>query len=605
MLTAEPKSQGSSWYNATRVESPARSRLSVELDVDVCVIGAGLAGLTAAREVAKRGWSVVVLETKSVAWDASGRNTGIVRPGFGLGAAALVERVGLDHAKQLWALSVDGAEYVRKAAREMQGAAPSETGWLHVSKTDNTKAMAAEAALLVGEFGTPVEPWPAERVREVLRTVHYFHGLHHPQGFSLHTLNYALGLAAAAEAAGARIFEDTPALEIDPAGVRKRIVTGGSRVRAAHVVLAGNIHLADLLPQFSSTLVPAFNTVIATAPLGAALHEAVRYQGAVTDGEPADNQYRVVDGDRLMWSVRGTVWRGRPQRTAKALLREIRQLYPALRDAKAEYAWCGAIGSTVHRMPQIGEISPGLWLLSGFGNHGLNTTAMGGELVARAIVEGDRTWQLFSPFALVWAGGGLGRAAKQMFSWSARASALTEGIMARRREVKRLKAEATAAKVRQFAGIAAAAAAPPVPSEAHGPVHPPIEAVATPVEAVPEPEPVPAARIEQPEELFPAAEPVFERPEELFPERSPVVHQPVAAPGPVAPVPVPEIAPPVLPPEPQKRKRGPKKRKSAEGRTTLAELSREMIDDATQAADQGPVGDAAPPGTRPSVDKKV
>src|SRR3954462_395000 len=122
MLTAEPKAYGSNWYAATRVEGPARARLTVELDVDVCVIGAGLAGLTTALEVARLGWSVVVLEAQSVAWSASGRNTGVVLPGFALGPDALIERVGLEQARLLWACSEKGAEYVRNAARDMPGA---------------------------------------------------------------------------------------------------------------------------------------------------------------------------------------------------------------------------------------------------------------------------------------------------------------------------------------------------------------------------------------------------------------------------------------------------------------------------------------------------
>jgi gamma-glutamylputrescine oxidase len=594
MLTAEPKAQGSSWYNATRVESPARSRLTVELDVDVCVIGAGLAGLTVAVEVARRGWSVIVLETQSVAWDASGRNTGIVRPGFTLGAQALVERVGIDQARKLWALSVAGAQYVRKAARKMTGAALSETGWLHVSKTDNTRALAAEAALMVGEFGTVIEPWPADRVREVLRTGRYFHGLHYPDGFSLHPLNYALGLAAAAEAAGARIFEDTPVTEIDPAGVRKRIVTGGSRVRAGHVVLAGNVHLAGLLPQFSGTLQTVHGTVLATAPLGEALDEAIRYPGAVSDGGPADNHYRVLEGGRLMWSGRNSGWRGKPQRTATSMLREMRRIYPGLRGAKADYAWTGALGATVHGMPQIGEISPGLWLLSGFGNHGINTTAMGGEVVAKAILDGDPTWQLFSQFPLVWAGGKFGRVAKQVLAWSSRANTLAGNIVSRQRETKRLQTQAQEAKVKQFSRIAAAAVAPTA-APAPGLIHRSIEEVGRPIEAETRP-PAPTL-MEKFDELFP-----------VEPATAKKAEQPVRVPDPHSSDRPEELFPngPLRSEAPPRQPSAQRTRTPAEPRTTLGELSRGMMEGepASDVDDGSPMGEAVSLDPAPA-DKKV
>jgi glycine/D-amino acid oxidase-like deaminating enzyme len=471
MLTAEPKAYGSNWYAATRVESPARGPLTVELDVDVCVIGAGLAGLTAAREVARLGWSVVVLEAQSIAWSASGRNTGVVLPGFGVSVEALIERVGLDQAKALWARSEAGAEYVRNAARDMPGATLSDGGWLHVSTTDDTQAMAHEAALMAGEFGAAVEPWPADRVRESLRSPCYFHGLHYPHGFCINPLNYALGLAAAAEAHGARIFEDTPVLEIDPAGVRKRVITRHSRVRAARVVLAGNVHMTELVPQFARSLLPMFATTIITAPLGDELHEAIRYPGAVGDADQAGHQYRVVDGRRLMWSGRSSVRLAKPQRQADAIVREIRRTYPSLGDIKAESAWIGAAGHTVHGMPQIGEVMPGLWLLNGFGGHGLNTTAMGGEIVARAIVEGDRSWQMFSPFALVWAGGAFGRAARQLSEWSGRSRDMLHGWLARRRDGKRRRTEAARAVV----------AAPLAPPQVASPIEPIAEPPVQPV----------------------------------------------------------------------------------------------------------------------------
>ena len=223
---------------------PARARLTVELDVDVCVIGAGLAGLTVAREVARHGWSVVVLEAKSVAWSASGRNTGVVLPGFAVSADALIERVGLD-ASQGTVGAFRGGRRIcpQRRPRDMPGAALSETGWLHVSKTDNTRALAHEAALMAGEFGAAVEPWPADRVREALHSPRYFHGLHYPRGFSLHPLNYALGLAAAAESRRRPHLRRHTGAGDRSGGRAQARRHQPSRVRAAHVVLAGNVHI--------------------------------------------------------------------------------------------------------------------------------------------------------------------------------------------------------------------------------------------------------------------------------------------------------------------------------------------------------------------------
>jgi glycine/D-amino acid oxidase-like deaminating enzyme len=225
---------------------PARERgpLTFDLDVDVCVVGGGMAGLTTARELARRGWSVALLESQRIAWNASGRNDGFVLPGFAQSMDKIVSRVGLDHAKALWGLSVMGLKYVRTAIAElrMPGVAPM-AGWLKVSKVDNGDEVLADVQLYGQELGAEVEGWPTERERDVLRSMHYFHALHLPQAFHIHPLNYALGLAEAAHAAGVRIFEDTQALTIDPAGVRKRVTTPSGRVRANQIVLAGNVHL--------------------------------------------------------------------------------------------------------------------------------------------------------------------------------------------------------------------------------------------------------------------------------------------------------------------------------------------------------------------------
>jgi glycine/D-amino acid oxidase-like deaminating enzyme len=429
---------GNSWYAATKIDAPLRPQLSFDLDVDVCVVGGGLAGLTVAREVARSGWSVVLLEAGRLAGSASGRNTGFVLPGFGADADKLVARVGFERTKDLRALAQAGLDYVRDAvvANGVSGIDP-ENGWLYVSKEDNSDAFVAEVQLL-GELGCEIEGWQTDRVRSVLRSERYFYAINHLRALTIHPLNYALKLAAAAERDGARIFENTRALSIDPTGVRKRIVTPGARLRADHVVLCGNVQLGALLPRVASTLVPMTTYVITTAPLGEALTQAVGYRGGISDSDHADNHYRIVGGDRLMLSGRATAWARDARLYVKVLTGDIEKTYPQLGDVAVDYAWSGTLGLTIHRMPQIGELGPGVWLASGFGGHGLNTTAMAGNLIARAIIDGDQTWRQFTPFELVWAGGALGRAAAQTRSWIKR---LRAAIGERRAKARELAAE--------------------------------------------------------------------------------------------------------------------------------------------------------------------
>jgi gamma-glutamylputrescine oxidase len=482
---------GDSWYAATLVDAPRRPALYSDLDVDVCVIGGGLAGLTTTRELARKGWSVVMLEANRLAAGASGRNTGFVLPGFGADAEKLIARVGFERTKDLWTLAQAGVDYVRDtiAAERAPGIDPQD-GWLYVSKQDNSDEFVKYVALL-GELGSDIEAWPTERVREVVRSERYFYAINYLRALAIHPLNYALALAAAAERDGARIFENTPALSIDPSGVRKRIVTPGARLRANHVVLCGNLGLKSLMPRLAATMVPLTTYVITTAPLGDRLAEAVRYRGGVSDTDAADNHYRIVGGDRLMLSGRATTWARNPRRYIRALKADIRTTYPQLGEVEVDYAWAGTLGITMHRMPQIGELGPGVWLASGFGGHGLNTTAMGANLIARAIIDGDQTWRQFTPFELVWAGGIVGRAAAQIRFWVKRMRATVEERRAKARELAHRQAQLNAAAPAPHPESAVT----PAPETAAAPVADPIED-----RAVPE-----AAAGTAPPEIAPAA----------------------------------------------------------------------------------------------------
>src|SRR6267154_129308 len=295
---------------------PDRSRLSFDLDVDIAVVGAGLAGLTVALEAARLGASVAVLEGRHIGWNASGHQLGTVMPGYALPIGELIARVGFEDTRELWSLSKQGAELVRANASEetIPGIALSE-GALEVSNVDAGDQLISRLQMLGEDFETEVEGWQVDRVRAELKTDRYFHGVYYPKAFQIDGRKYVHGLAALATRAGARIFEDTPVVSIDSSGIRKRIVTPSARLRASHIVLAGNIHLGEALRRLSETLLPVWRYAAVTAPLGEHLADVVTFQGSVTDTDGIDH-FRIVEGDRLMWASPETTWAASPARFA-------------------------------------------------------------------------------------------------------------------------------------------------------------------------------------------------------------------------------------------------------------------------------------------------
>src|SRR5438128_6512509 len=203
-----------------------RSRLSFDLDVDIAVVGAGLAGLTVALEAARLGASVAVLEGRHIGWNASGHQLGTVMPGYALPISEMIARVGFEDTRELWSLSKQGAELVRANASEdlIPGIAISE-GALEVSNVDVGDQLIGRLQMLGEDFETDVEGWQVDRVRAELKTDRYLHGVYYPNAVQIDGRRYVHCLAALARRAGARIFEDTPVVSVDPSGIRKRIVT--------------------------------------------------------------------------------------------------------------------------------------------------------------------------------------------------------------------------------------------------------------------------------------------------------------------------------------------------------------------------------------------
>jgi gamma-glutamylputrescine oxidase len=403
---------------ATRHDRPP---LRGPVEVETCIVGGGLAGLTCAYELARAGRSVAVLEAQAVGWGASGRNGGFVGTGYSRGYASIAGAIGEDKARALHRLSIEGLRIVADTIRDLgvtDSVAPLP-GKVAAVRYDSGDRLQRTAERLARDFGYDVEFWPREQVREVLRSPSYHQALFDPNSFHIHPLNYARALADAIEALGGLVIEDARVVSADLSGAQKRLATAGGSVTAKNVVIACGGYTDGLVPKLRASHLPIATYVLTTEAAPDALAQVIRTRAAVSDDRRAGDYYRLVEGgQRLLWGGRITTRTSEPRDLAALLRRTMIATYPQLAELKVEMAWSGLMSYARHLMPQIGRLGPGVWHCMGFGGHGLNTTAIGGRVVAEGILDTSDRHTQFEPFGLVWNGGPFGTAAVQATYWS-------------------------------------------------------------------------------------------------------------------------------------------------------------------------------------------
>lgn len=409
-----------SYYTRTLASTTERRALAGRHAADVCIVGGGLAGLTTALELRRRGLSVVLLEAHAVGWGASGRNGGFVSAGFARSLSSIEAAVGTDAARELYRMSIEGVGIVEANIRD-HGIAEARPvrGIFKVIRYDDAAGLQAHRARLIREFGHMLDYWPTARVRETLRSQRYHQALLDNDAFHIHPLNYVRGLASAIDRQGGQIHDRSPVVALDLAGPEKIVRTAAGEVRARHVVMACGGYTGTLIPRLRRSHLPIATYVLATEPARERLAEVIRTRAAALDDRRAGDYYRLVDdGARLLWGGRITTRTSEPRQLATLLRRTMIDTYPQLADLRVELAWSGLMSYARHLMPQIGQLQDGVWYCMGFGGHGLNTTAIGGRVIAEAIAgDGDRI-RHFAPFGLAWNGGPFGVAAAQLTYWT-------------------------------------------------------------------------------------------------------------------------------------------------------------------------------------------
>src|SRR5260221_4975008 len=388
-------------------------------DTDVCIVGGGLAGLTAALELCRRGRQVTILEGNRIAWRASGRNGGFVSPGYACSQTKIARKVGTDQAKTLYRLSIEGVDIVAGNIRDLaiDGAMRSD-GMIGAIRYDGAPGLLTYRDQMERDFGQQLRVMQRDELRSILCSDKYHQALYAPDAFHFHPLNYAHALARNIRRLGGVIHESSAVRSIETVGGRRRLKTAQGEIDAQDIVLASGGYTDRLCPALSRSFLPIATYVLLTEANRSLLETAIRTSAAIGDDRRAGDYYRIVDGDKLLWGGRITTRTADPADLAGLLRREMVSTYPQLADLKVDIAWSGLMSYATHLMPQIGQLAPGLWHCTAFGGHGMNTTAIGGRLIAEAINGDSDRYRLFAPFGLSWNGGAFGRAAVQLTYWS-------------------------------------------------------------------------------------------------------------------------------------------------------------------------------------------
>lgn len=378
-----------SWYAATVDPLPPFAPLRGEVSADVCIIGGGYTGLSAALHLAELGYEVALLEAHRVGFGASGRNGGQLGSGQRMDQDGLEALLGKDAAKKLWHMAEDAKDLVKGLIKQHNIDCHLKPGIaeLGFGKKD-VNELREYAHKLQDAYGyKDVEALDQEGAQALCPSPAYKGGLMDWGAAHLHPLSFALGLAKAASDAGARIYEMSHVHHIQE-GSEAVVQTDKGRVKAAHVILAGNGYLGNLNRKVAARVMPINNFIVATEPLGPQAASILTQEIAVADTKFVVNYFRLSHDNRLLFGGGESYGYRFPSDIRATVRKPMMEIFPHLRDVRIDYAWGGTLGITMKRMPYLARVAPNILSASGYSGHGVGNAVHAGKLMAQAI-HGD------------------------------------------------------------------------------------------------------------------------------------------------------------------------------------------------------------------------
>lgn len=374
------------WYDETAEFLTPLAPLQGAANADVCILGAGLTGLSAAIELARAGMKVIVLEAGRVGSGASGRSGGQAIFGFGCDQSKISALIGPEDSRRLFDWSLEGIGLIHERCREFAIDCDWRDGHAHVPikprQVDELKAWQAD---LGDNYAYETQWWDAQTLRAQLASERYLGALYDPRSGHLHPLKYTLGLARAALSLGVRIHEGSKVLQLQR-GEKPLLRTAQGEVRCDFAVLAGNAYVHGIAPELDSRIMPVGTYIGATESLGESRAKQLIANGmAVADVNWALDYFRLSRDHRLLFGGRASYSTLPPPNLRGTMTRRMKRVFPQLADLRFEYVWGGYVDISLNRAPHWGRLGSNVYFAQGFSGHGVAATGLAGRVIAEAI----------------------------------------------------------------------------------------------------------------------------------------------------------------------------------------------------------------------------
>jgi gamma-glutamylputrescine oxidase len=388
-----------SYYAASANQKIECPTLKGNHSADVCIVGAGITGLSAALNLAERGYKVTVLEANLVGWGASGRSGGQIIFGFGCDMSVIEKSAGKTAAKAMWDMSVEAIDTLRQRVEQHQIQCDLQQGHLHAAiKPRQMHELEEWQASLEKDYGyASLSLWNQQKIQSQMASERYIGGLYDTNSGHIHPLNYTLGLAKAALDAGVIIYTDSSVTKVTRKSQANVCHTAQGQVTAKQVLFCGNAYMGKLVPEISNKIMPVGTYIGATQPLGKERAEAlIKNKMAVADINFVLDYFRMSADYRMLFGGRVSYSTLAPPNLKNSMRQRMLKVFPQLEDVSMDYSWGGNVAITMNRGPHFGRIGKDLYFAQGFSGHGIAATGLAGKLLAEAVAGQAERFDLFN-----------------------------------------------------------------------------------------------------------------------------------------------------------------------------------------------------------------